>query len=191
MNTWGIQALQEGKRVVRLKVGDPFLYGRGGEEVLFYRSYGYEPVILPGVSSALVAPLVANIPVTHRGIANQLLISTGQGQHGVFPDLPVYDANRTIVLLMAIGRIPLLMNDLHKERQYPVNVPIAIIERASQPDQRILRTTLENIQQCSEQYKVTSPAVIVIGNVVNALDNDALVVNTNAGMITGTEIIQQ
>ncbi|CAG8730399.1 6166_t:CDS:2, partial [Acaulospora colombiana] len=76
LNRLGLEALSQGKDVVRLKQGDPFLFGRGGEEFLFYRSNGYTPQVLPGISSCMSAPLLANIPVTHRGVASQLLVCT-------------------------------------------------------------------------------------------------------------------
>jgi uroporphyrin-III C-methyltransferase len=75
----------------------------GGEEVLEYRKYGIEAIIAPGLSSSYAAPLSANIPITHRGIANQVVICTGYGQNGVTVDVPEYRADRTVVLLMAVG----------------------------------------------------------------------------------------
>jgi uroporphyrin-III C-methyltransferase len=75
---WAKHALDEGKNVVRLKIGDPFLFGRGGEEILEFRKYGYEPVVAPGISSSYCAPLIAGIPLTHRGVSSQVIISTGK-----------------------------------------------------------------------------------------------------------------
>ena len=70
--SWVEEATRQGRHVVRLKIGDPFLFGRGGEEVLQYRKYGLEPEVIPGVSSAFSAPLLSSIPITHRGVANQV-----------------------------------------------------------------------------------------------------------------------
>ena len=170
LNKWGIDALRKGQNVVRLKAGDPFLYGRGGEEVLFYRENGFEPVVIPGISSSIAAAELVGIPVTHRGAANSILVSTGQGRFGEFPSLPTFDANRTLVLLMAVGRIPTLKQDL-VEKDYPVDIPVAVIERASQPDQKILRCTLDSLLDESNLHGVASPAVIVVGFVVNALES--------------------
>ena len=168
LNKWGIDALRNGKHVVRLKAGDPFLYGRGGEEVLFYRENGFEPIVIPGMSSSIAAAELEGIPVTHRGAANSVLISTGQGRHGEFPALPPFDANRTLVLLMAVGRIPTLKQDL-VEKEYPVDVPVAVVEKASQPDQRVTRCCLDSLMEETKRVGVESPAVIIVGNVVNAL----------------------
>jgi uroporphyrin-III C-methyltransferase len=170
VNGLGLAALQRGKRVVRLKVGDPYLYGRGGEEVAFYRAHGFEPRVIPGVCTALAAPCAAGIPVTHRGAANQVLLSTGQGRGGSFPDLPPFDATRTLVLLMAVGRIPLLRADLCEQRAYPEHTPVAIIERATHPTQRITRTTLADLARDAGAADVQSPAVLVIGSVCSALE---------------------
>lgn len=189
LNEWGISALLQGKRVVRLKAGDPFLYGRGGEEVQFYRRHGFEPDVIPGVTSALVGPLIAGIPVTHRGAANQLLISTGQGRGGSFPDLPHYDKNRTVVLLMAVGRIPFLYDDLvngggsvvgadggsrstGRGRGYPASTPVAIIEKATHPEERVIKTTLQRLREDAQAAGVTSPAILVLGGVVDCLDQE-------------------
>jgi uroporphyrin-III C-methyltransferase len=169
VNAWGVEALRAGKRVVRLKVGDPYLYGRGGEEVLFYRRHGFTAAVLPGVTSALVAPLAAGIPVTHRGYANQLLITTGQGRGGSVPDLPPYDSNRTLVMLMGVGRIPTLREDLVGGKGYPDDTPVAIIERSTHEDERVTRTTLARVKEDAAAAGVQSPAVLVLGNVVNAL----------------------
>ena len=74
LNVAALAALSRGERVVRLKSGDPFLYGRGGEELIFFRAHGYEPRVQPGIASAIAAPGLAEIPVTQRGVASQLLV---------------------------------------------------------------------------------------------------------------------
>ena len=74
---WVKEALDEGKNVVRLKIGDPFLFGRGGEEIIEFRKYGVEPIVAPGISSSYCAPLIAGIPLTHRGVSSQVIVSTG------------------------------------------------------------------------------------------------------------------
>jgi uroporphyrin-III C-methyltransferase len=166
VNAIGLAALREGKRVVRLKVGDPFLYGRGGEECEFFRAHGFEARVVPGVSAALAAPICAGIPVTHRGAANQLLISTGQGRGGAFPDLPRWEPSRTLVLLMAVGRAGKLRADLCDERGYPEDTPVAVIERGTHPDERVTRTTLAGLAAAAEVRRFESPAVMVVGRVV-------------------------
>lgn len=172
VNGLGLDALRRGKRVVRLKVGDPYLYGRGGEEVEFYRAAGYEPRVIPGVCTALAAPAAAGIPVTHRGAANQVLFSTGQGRGGSFPDLPPYSSSRTLVLLMAVGRIPLLYGDLCEARGYPADTPVCVVEKATHVDEKVYRTTLERL--AVEAAGVVSPAAIIIGSVCTALSGSLL-----------------
>ena len=80
LNRWVIEGVESGKNVVRLKIGDPFLFGRGGEEILEYRKHNITALVAPGLSSSYSAPLSANIPITHRDVANQVLICTGFGK---------------------------------------------------------------------------------------------------------------
>ncbi|RMZ81594.1 hypothetical protein DV737_g2535, partial [Chaetothyriales sp. CBS 132003] len=100
-----LKALNEGKQVLRLKQGDPYLYGRGAEEVAFFRAHGFEAVVVPGVTSALSAPLFAEIPVTHRAVAEEVLVCTGTGRKGAVPPPPEYKKSRTAVFLMALHRL--------------------------------------------------------------------------------------
>jgi uroporphyrin-III C-methyltransferase len=113
----GLEGLKAGKVVVRIKQGDPYIYGRGGEEYDFFRSHGYIPTVLPGITSALSAPLFAAIPTTHRGVADQVLICTGTGRKGAPLDPPEYVASRTMVLLMALHRLSPLV-ERHTMRRY-------------------------------------------------------------------------
>ncbi|KAJ2854863.1 uroporphyrin-III C-methyltransferase, partial [Coemansia erecta] len=105
LNRRGLDELSRGKRVVRLKQGDPFVYGRGGEEVLFYRSHGYEAEIVPGLSSAINGPGLCGIPVTHRGVADQVLVVSGANRNGDLPAVPEFVETRTLVILMAVKRL--------------------------------------------------------------------------------------
>ncbi|KAK5142848.1 hypothetical protein LTR04_002088, partial [Oleoguttula sp. CCFEE 6159] len=139
----GLEGLKAGKTVVRLKQGDPYIYGRGAEEYAFFREHGWTPTVLPGITSALSAPLFAAIPATHRAVSDQVLICTGTGRKGAAPDPPAYLPNQTVVFLMSLHRLSALVDSLHtKEKAWPLETPCAVLERASCPDQRVIRTTL-------------------------------------------------
>lgn len=159
----GLAALKEGKYVVRLKQGDPYLYGRGAEEYEFFSKHGYTPVVIPGITSALSAPLFAAIPATHRGVSDQVLICTGTGRKGAAPDPPAYIKSQTVVFLMALHRLKALVESLVEGKKWPKEVPCAVIERASCPDQRIVRTTLEYVCAAIEEEGSRPPGLLVVG----------------------------
>lgn len=170
----GLEALREGRHVLRLKQGDPYLYGRGAEEYDFFRSGGYEPVLLPGITSALSAPLFAGIPPTHRSIADQVLICTGTGRKGAAPDPPNYVPTQTVIFLMALHRLSSLVESLvavpsdddksSSKLPWPKYTPCAVVERASCPDQRVIRSTLQNICAAVEEQGSRPPGLLVIGS---------------------------
>jgi uroporphyrin-III C-methyltransferase len=181
----GLAALKEGKHVLRLKQGDPYLYGRGAEELAFFRRNGYEARVLPGVTSALSGPLFAGIPVTHRSVTDQVLICTGTGRKGAAPDPPAYNKSMTIVFLMALHRLESLVNSLSTHSStadsagikgegtgtseksmralWPKTTPCAVIERASCPDQRVIRSTLEHVVKAVEEEGSRPPGLLVLG----------------------------
>ncbi|KAM7205258.1 uroporphyrinogen-III C-methyltransferase [Rhypophila sp. PSN 637] len=186
-----LQGVREGKTVLRLKQGDPFIYGRGGEEVEFFRAQGMADrvVVLPGITSSLSAPLFAGIPATQRDVADQVLICTGTGKKGKAPVPPEYVASRTVVFLMALHRIGGLVGELteptgeEKEGQqnghgnvvsrsrralWPLDTPCAVIERASCPDQRVIRTTLRYVAEAIEQEGSRPPGLLVVGRACEA-----------------------
>jgi uroporphyrin-III C-methyltransferase len=89
----------------QVKQGDPVVYGRAREEVLFFRAHGFEQLVVPGVSSVLVAPIFAGIPVTQRGVAESIVVCTGVGRQGKEVKLPGYERPRTVLVLMGVARI--------------------------------------------------------------------------------------
>jgi len=166
---WCKEGIDAGKHVIRLKIGDPFVFGRGGEEVLKFRGYGVEPKVIPGVSSAFSAPLLGSIPVTHRGVSNQVVMCTGYGRDGTSPDLIQYHKEQTIVFLMAVGRLRQLCERLIAMAGYPSKTPVGIIQNAGCPNQRTVVGNMETIADLAEKYQVAAPSVIVVGEVVNVL----------------------
>ena len=171
MHELALAAMKEGKDVLRLKQGDPYLYGRGAEEVMFFRERGFQVKVLPGITSALSAPLFAGIPVTHRSVADQVVICTGTGRKGAAPQPPSYRKGKTVVFLMALHRLESLVKSLVEEDEpsleaqvvWPKSTPCAVIERASCPDQRVIRSTLEFVCQAVEQEGSRPPGLIVVG----------------------------
>src|ERR1700679_675870 len=137
----------------QLKQGDPTVYGRVGEEILYFRERGHESVVVPGISSALAGPVCAGIPITQRGAAESFVVCTGVGRQGQDVVLPGYQRTRTLVILMGVARIVQVLETLLTTRPegkrdgspYPAHTPIAIIERASMPDQRVITSTLTHI----------------------------------------------
>lgn len=194
----GLAGLKAGKTVLRLKQGDPYLYGRGGEEYEFFRKEGYAGriTVLPGITSALSAPLFADIPATQRTVSDQVLICTGTGRKGVPSVPPEYVPTTTVVFLMALHRIVGLVDDLtthglenaavanesdvnlgswaaqerehrgarlHERTLWPLSTPCAVIERASCPDQRVIRTTLAFVAAAIEEEGSRPPGLLVLG----------------------------
>ncbi|KAL4953239.1 tetrapyrrole methylase [Aspergillus filifer] len=174
----GLAALKKGLRVLRLKQGDPYLYGRGGEELEFFRAEGFTPVVLPGITSALSAPLFAEIPATHRGVSDQVLICTGTGRKGAAPEPPTYVPTQTVVFLMALHRLSALIESLttapteegaRPRTIWPKETPCAIVERASCSDQRVIRSTLEHVCQAFEAEGSRPPGLLVVGSSCHVL----------------------
>lgn len=166
----GLEALKRGQTVLRLKQGDPYLYGRGAEEYDYFRAAGFAVSVLPGITSALSAPLFAKIPVTHRAVSDQVLVCTGTGRKGTPPDPPVYLANQSVVFLMSLHRLGALVESLVAEgKNYPASTPCAVIERASCPDQRVIRTTLEFVCAAVEEEGSRPPGLLVVGRACEVL----------------------
>lgn len=179
----GLAALRQGKHVLRLKQGDPYLYGRGAEEVAFFRKHGFRIRVIPGVTSALSAPMFAEIPVTHRAVADEVVVCTGTGRKGAAPTPPSFKASKTVVFLMALHRLQSLIDSLLKRSGpanpddkeldtrilWPATTPCAVIERASCPDQRVIRSTLEHVCQAVEYEGSRPPGLLVVGKACEVL----------------------
>lgn len=165
----GLESLQKGEKVVRLKQGDPYIFGRGGEEYAFFSSHGYVPSVLPGITSALAAPLYSTIPATHRDVADQVLICTGTGRRGALPNLPEFVTSRTTVFLMALHRIVELIPHMIGDKLWPADLPVAIVERASCPDQRVIRTTLGQAPAAVEALGSRPPGLFIAGHACSVL----------------------
>lgn len=153
-----------GRRVVRLKGGDPFVFGRGGEEALACAAAGIPCEIVPGISSAVAAAAYAGIPVTHRGMARSFAVLTGTDQHGqaAYAGLSGVD---TLVFLMAVKNLDRIAADLIAAGRDPLT-PAATIQWASTPQQRVVKGTLADIASVVRQAGVCAPAVTVVGEVV-------------------------
>lgn len=160
---WCLDGLKQGLHVVRLKIGDPLLFGRGGEEIIWFRERGFEPELVAGISSAFSAPMAAMIPVTYRGVSDQVIITTGRGTKGSMPDLPTYGATQTLVVLMAVGRASELRSMLI-DRQYPLDVSICWIENSNCPEERIVFGTVDTLAKTVEENDIKAPAVLVVGH---------------------------
>jgi uroporphyrinogen III methyltransferase/synthase len=163
-----IKKAEEGKRVVRLKGGDPYLFGRGGEEALALMEQGIPVEIVPGVTSAIAAPALAGIPVTHRGIASSLTIVTGHEEPGKESPLDWGALARlggTIVILMGVSRIEENVHALLAGGRAAVT-PAAIVEKGGWPDQRLIAGTLGDIAGRAREAGVRPPAILVVGDVV-------------------------
>ncbi len=168
-----VDRARAGKRVVRLKGGDPFVFGRGGEEWLACAAAGVPVTVVPGLSSVLAAPAAAGVPLTHRGLAADFTVVSGHLDPGRAPgagvDWPGLAANAgTLVLLMAMDRLGLIAAELIAHGR-PPHTPAAVIHRATLPGQRVLRARLDGIAGAVERAGVGAPAVVVIGDVVDVL----------------------
>ena len=162
-----------GRRVVRLKGGDPFVFGRGGEEVLACAAAGVPVRVVPGVSAALAGPAHAGIPVTHRGVAADVAIVSGHldpaGPGSSVDWRALADGPATLVLLMALDPLDAVTAELVK-RGRPASTPTAVIRNATLPDQQVLVATLGTVAAEVRRAGLRPPAVVVVGDVVGLRD---------------------
>lgn len=162
-----------GKRVVRLKGGDPFVFGRGGEEVQACVAAGVAVSVVPGISSALAAPAAAGIPLTHRGVAADFTVVSGHLDPGRGDDAGLDWAHlgtgpSTLVLLMSMDRLELITTELIKHGRDP-ETPAAVVHRATLPGQQVVRARLGELAGAAQRAGFGAPSVVVVGAVVDAL----------------------
>jgi uroporphyrin-III C-methyltransferase len=168
-----LAAVREGEHVVRLKGGDPFIFGRGGEEVEHLRAEGIEPVVINGITAGLAAATSLGVPLTHREHAHGVLFITGHARHGADgPDwralaATARDARLTLVIYMGVSGAARIEQELLSG--LPATTPVAIVQRASLPDARQVVTTLADLAGTIEREQLASPAVIVVGDVVSGV----------------------
>lgn len=167
-----LEQARAGHRVVRLKGGDPFVFGRGGEELELLARRGVDFEEIPGVTSAIAAPAYAGIPVTHRDYASSLHIITGHARAGKdleinFPAL--VQAGGTLVFLMGVGALPRITAGL-LEAGMDGTTPAALVENGTLPVQRRCVATLATLVQKAADMEIRSPAVIVVGEVCTLSD---------------------
>jgi uroporphyrin-III C-methyltransferase len=155
-----------GETVVRLKGGDPFVFGRGGEEALACVEAGVPFEVVPGITSAIAAPASAGIPVTHRDVARSVAIVTASTAHGDGVDLTtVATATDTLVLLMAAGHLEQTCRSLIEHGRSP-DEPAAIVMWATTEDQRQVAGTLETLPALALAAAIGPPATLIVGDVV-------------------------
>ena len=155
--------------VVRLKGGDPFVFGRGGEEAIFLKEKGIPYEIVPGITSAISVPEYAGVPVTHRGVASSFAVVTGHGSKGQFPDIN-WDALSkidTVVFLMGVANREKIAQYLIEAGKSP-ETPVIFIEKGTTKEQKEITATLKEVAE--GKVKVYPPAIFLVGEVVNLKD---------------------
>ena len=170
INTLLIEQARLGRKVVRLKGGDPCVFGRGGEEALALVEAGVPFEIVPGISSAIAVPAYAGIPVTQRGQSGVLTIVTGHEQSGRASSLVDWEAlakvDGTLVILMGVATLPTIRQSLLSGGM-AAEMPVAVIEQGTTIRQRQVTGTLTNIVERVAEVGLHSPAIIVLGRVVD------------------------
>ncbi|MFC7229342.1 uroporphyrinogen-III C-methyltransferase [Salinirubellus salinus] len=168
-----VELAREGKHVVRLKGGDPFVFGRGGEEMEHLAEHGVEFEVVPGLSSAVAGPGVVGIPLTHRDFVSSVSLVTGHEDptkdESAVDWQALADTGGTLVVLMGVGKLPLYVEELLDAGKDP-ETPVALVERATWPDQRVVTGTLDTIVEARDEHGVEPPAITVIGQVAATRD---------------------
>jgi uroporphyrin-III C-methyltransferase len=163
-----VQLAQRGKKVVRLKGGDPFVFGRGGEELATIAEAGIAAEVVPGITAALGASAYTGIPLTHRDHAQSCVFVTGHRKDGTYSlDWPVLARpNQTVVIYMGVGSLAGIVDELVSHGRSP-QTPVALVRNATREDQTTVAGTLETIVEVAAAHHIQPPALIVIGEVVS------------------------
>ena len=164
-----------GLRVARLKGGDPFIFGRGGEEIEVLAAHGIPYIVVPGITAALGAAASANIPLTHRKLAQSVTFVTGHVLDDESLDWnSLSRARQTVVFYMGVGHLSQIVAKL-RAAGAAADYPVAVVERATLPEQRTLRGTLETIVNTVHAANVTPPALLIVGDVTALAGADSLI----------------
>ena len=167
-----VDRARKGHLVVRLKGGDPFVFGRGGEEVLACAEAGVPVTVVPGVTSSIAAPALAGIPVTHRGVAHEFTVVSGhvppESELSLVDWAALARLRGTLVIMMGLKNLPAIAARLIAEGK-PAGTPAAVVQEGSTESQRSLRATLGTIAEATRAAGIRPPAVVVVGDVVAAL----------------------
>ena len=162
-----IMFAEKGKTVVRLKGGDPFIFGRVGEELTCLSDHNIPFFVIPGVSSAVAAPGYAGIPLTHRNLSRSVAFVTGTLKRDKAPiEIPNAD---TIVFLMGYYHLTELVTQLLAQDKYHKNTPIALISNATRANQKTITSTLENIESHLKTISLKTPVLLVVGKVIDLI----------------------
>lgn len=162
-----VQRAQLGHHVVRLKGGDPFVFGRGAEEMEFASSYGLDVAVVPGISSSLAVPAFQNIPVTKRGLSESFWVITGTTkEHKLSADVSLASkSSATVIILMGMSKLAEIMTLFQEEGKS--EMPVAIIQEGTTLNEKIGIGTVATIESKVKEQGLTNPSIIVIGEVVN------------------------
>ncbi len=174
---------KSGKRVVRLKGGDPFVFGRGGEEAQFLLKNDVACHIVPGMTAASACTSYAGIPLTHRNISRSCTFITGHVQEDGELDIPwnaLSDEKQTVVFYMGVKTLPTIIEQLEKAGRSD-QTPAALIRKGTRPDQEVYKGTLHSLNDLVKIHDIKPPTLIVIGEVVNVFDEKQL---TNIGYVS-------
>lgn len=165
-----VDLARAGKAVVRLKGGDPFVLGRGSEEAMALAAAGVPFEVVPGVSSAVAAPELAGIPVTHRGVADAFcVVSAHLRVIDGAPTIPAYNPRCTLIVLMGVARLAEWWSHL-SALGYPDDLPVAWVTWAARPEQVVLVTTVGRCVEAAVQAQLQAPSVVIVGRVVALRD---------------------
>ena len=166
INRMMVALAEQGQTVVRLKGGDPFLFGRGGEEVLALRTAGIPLEVIPGITSGVAAPAAIGIPVTHRELSHGVTFITGHTQHEDAPNWQALIQGRTtLVIYMGMKRMATIVTELLAAGMSP-DTPAAAIQQGTLPQQRHIVSTIALLPLAVQQEGLSSPGIIVVGDVV-------------------------
>ncbi|MBW8244378.1 uroporphyrinogen-III C-methyltransferase [Muricauda oceani] len=162
-----VERARQGLHVVRLKGGDPFVFGRGAEEMEHAARFGVEVEVVPGISSSVSVPASQNIPVTKRGAAESFWVITGTTkEHKLSNDVALAaKSNATVIILMGMSKLGEIMDLFKKEEKE--NTPVAIIQNGTTENEKIGIGTVASIEHKAKEQQLSNPAIIVIGEVVN------------------------
>lgn len=168
INDLMLKEVKHGKVVLRLKGGDPFVFGRGGEEKAFLQDHDIVVEVIPGVSSALGVPTSVGIPLTHRKYSSSVAIVTGEqsGKDGSIDWARIVKAIDTIVILMSVGNLSNISAKMIRAG-FSVDTPVAIIQNGTLPDQRMIRSTLSKIGEDVKGHGIEAPSIVVVGHVAS------------------------